>query len=77
VKNFYAVLSQKEQDIARLRKEIAALLTVIPLLEDGNPSLHEIESKLPSSTLRNESPVSDKMTDLELYYPFVKTLQSR
>jgi hypothetical protein len=77
VKSLYAVLSQKEQDIARLRKEIAALLAVIPLLEDGNPAWNEIEAQLPSSAGKNENPASDRMSDLERYYPFVKTLQSK
>ena len=37
MKDIYQVLRQKESDIVRLRKEIEALRTIIPLLEDeGN-----------------------------------------
>jgi hypothetical protein len=77
VKNFYEVLSQKEQDIVRLRKEIAALRLAIPLLEESDPSWGEIESQLSSSDADAENPDPDAMTDMERYYPFVKTLQNR
>jgi hypothetical protein len=77
VKNFYEVLSQKEQDIARLRKEVAALRLVVSLLEEGDHSWGEIESQLSSSDADPENPDPDEMTDLERYFPFVKTLQNR
>ena len=34
MKDPYRVLREKEQDVERVRKEIQALLTVIPLLAD-------------------------------------------
>lgn len=39
VKNPYTLLSQKELEVARVRKEIRALLTVIPLLARWPPLL--------------------------------------
>jgi hypothetical protein len=36
MKDFYEILRQKEQAIERVRKEIAALKFVAPLLEDGD-----------------------------------------
>jgi hypothetical protein len=49
VKDPYMVLRQKEQDIARVEKEIQALLAVIPLLTDSVPfwAEHKIEAKAP------------------------------
>ena len=72
MKNPYLVLCEKEQDIARVRKEIAALLTVIPLLWDTGSS-----SDSPSESLaaRAENGMTDNgMTDAVMYHPFVETL---
>ncbi|MBZ5687967.1 MAG: hypothetical protein LAP86_23375 [Acidobacteriia bacterium] len=38
MKDFYEILRQKELAIERVRKEIAALKFVAPLLDDGNTS---------------------------------------
>jgi hypothetical protein len=38
MKDPHSVLREKEQDVKRVRKEIQALLTVIPLLADDQPS---------------------------------------
>ena len=46
VKNPYIVLSQKEQDIDRVRKEIQALLTAIPLLADDQYSADNVMQEL-------------------------------
>ena len=67
MKNPYTVLSQKEEDVARVRKEIQALLTVIPLLTD--------QAQLLGSCPDFEHSIKDGMTALELYYPFVRNLQ--
>ena len=75
MKNPYIVLSQKEQDVARVRKEIPALLTVIPLLADSPPSWDELQTQLLSSCPEIEHSVKDGMAALELYYPFVRNLQ--
>jgi hypothetical protein len=76
VKDPYIVLGQKEQDVARVRREIQALLTVIPLLADSAPSWDELQTQLLSSCPDTEHSVSDGMAALELYYPFVRGLQN-
>jgi hypothetical protein len=75
VKNPYIVLSQKERDVARVRIEIQALLTVIPLLADSPPSWDELQTQLLSSCPDVEHSVKDGIAALELYYPFVRNLQ--
>jgi hypothetical protein len=42
MKDAYEVLRQKEMEIARVKQEIAALLLIVPLLDD--------DSALPSSS---------------------------
>ena len=64
VKNPYIVLSQKEQDVARVRKEIQALLTAIPLLADDQYSADNVMQELLLAGSRN---------DLE---PFVRHLRN-
>ena len=82
MKDLYAVLRQKEQDIARVRREMQALLAVIPLLADDLPA-----SELPASeedernllsmvsalSAAESSPLGT--ADLETYYPFVKHMR--
>jgi hypothetical protein len=75
VKNPYTVLSQKEQDVARVRKEIQALLTVIPLLADGPLSWDELQTELLSYCPDAEHSLKHGMAALELYYPFTRNLQ--
>jgi len=64
MKNPYIVLSQKEQDVARVRKEIQALLTAIPLLADDQYSADNVMQELLLAVSRN---------DLE---PFVRHLRN-
>ena len=65
MKNPYIVLSQKEQDVARVRKEIEALLTAIPLLlADDQYSADNVSQELLLAVSRN---------DLE---PFVRHLRN-
>jgi hypothetical protein len=62
-------LREKEQDLARVRREIQAVLTVIPLLVDDPPTsevVHEV--LLASSRARLNLPDND-MAQLEIYYP--------
>jgi len=55
VKNPYIVLSQKEQDLARVRKEIQALLTAIPLLlADDQYSADNVSQELLLAISRND-----------------------
>jgi len=65
VKNPYIVLSQKEQELARVRREIQALLTAIPLLlADDQYSADNVSQELFLAVSRN---------DLE---PFVRHLRN-
>jgi hypothetical protein len=66
------VLAQKEQQLARVRREIAALVRVIPLLEESVvPAANAgMEKRKAASRNSTESP-DQGMAELELYYPFV------
>lgn len=75
VKNPYLILRQKEQDVARVRKEIQALLIVIPLLADAGLSWDELKTQLVDSSQNMPTSASNGMAELELYFPFVKNLQ--
>jgi hypothetical protein len=75
VKNPYILLRQKEQDIARVRLEIQALLTVIPLLVDTESAWDELTAQLASSCPDDPTLSKNGMAGLELFYPFVKNLR--
>jgi len=76
MKDLHIVLSQKEHDVERVRREIRALLTVIPLLADNQPSSDDVMDLLRLASSRTVSePYGDGMADLETYYPFVKQLR--
>ncbi|MBV8891237.1 MAG: hypothetical protein JO266_04550 [Acidobacteria bacterium] len=68
------VLREKEQDLARVRAEIQALLTVIPLLDDSAPSWSEPKVVLTSEWDLEQFP-DGGITDLERYFPFVRNLR--
>ena len=46
MKDPYRVLREKEQDIERVRREIQAFLTVIPLLTDDQSSADNVMQEL-------------------------------
>ena len=74
VKNPYIVLSQKEQDVARVRKEIQALLTAIPLLADDQYSADNVMQELLLAVFRKSVDPPDKgVAELE---PFVRHLRN-
>jgi hypothetical protein len=75
VKNPYVVLKQKELDVARVRKEIQALLVVIPLLADTELPWDELKAQLLILCESKPSTAKDGMAELKLYFPFVKNLQ--
>ena len=56
MKDIYQVLRQKESDIVCVRKEIEALRTIIPLLEDEGNN-HADAVSLPASDDRNKWPL--------------------
>ena len=76
MKDLHTVLREKEQDVERVRLEIQALLAVIPLLEDDQPSSDDLMHllRLPSSRTVAE-PSFEGMADLETYYPFVRHMR--
>ena len=68
------VLREKERDVERVRKEIQALLTVIPLLADDQPSADSVMHELLLAVSRKTVDPSDKgMAELE---PFVRHLRN-
>jgi hypothetical protein len=72
VKNLHTVLRQKEQDMERVRREVHALLAVIPLLADDQPS---DDLALLASSRTAAEPYGNGMADLETYYPFVRHMR--
>lgn len=77
MKNPYVVLSEKQEEVARVRREIQALLVVIPLLEDEVPTSKELQTFLSNLVGPDRVPTEDSMRDLELYFPFAKSLRRR
>jgi hypothetical protein len=75
MKDPHSVLREKEQDLERLRKEIQAPLTVIPLIADDAPRfdvMHELLLALSRTPV--DLPDND-LAQLELYYPFIRHLR--
>jgi hypothetical protein len=74
MKDPYGVLREKEQNLGRVRKEIQALLTVIPLLADDKPSSDIMHELLLACSRTPADPTDNGMAELELYYPFIRHL---
>jgi hypothetical protein len=74
VKTPYALLSQKEEEISRVRREIQALLIVIPLLDDDVPQWEDLRASLSTFLVPRQKTTGDSMRELEVYFPFVKNL---
>jgi hypothetical protein len=70
-----SVLRQKDLDLKRVRREIQALLTVIPLLVDDSPTSDVVHEVLLASSRGPADPPDDDMDQLEIYYPFVRHLR--
>jgi hypothetical protein len=75
MKDLHSVLREKEQDLARVRREIQAVLTVIPLLVDDQPTSDVVHEVLLASSPTPADPPNDDMDELEIYYPFVRHLR--
>lgn len=58
-----------------MRREIDALRTVIPLLADTEPSWDDLEAQLANCRQSDPKLAKNGMAELELYYPFVKSLR--
>lgn len=76
MKDLQTVLRQKEEDVERVRREIRALLIVIPLLADDqrSPGAEDQPQSASSRTKMDDS--SKSMRDLETYYPFTRYVDS-
>lgn len=74
MKDPYSILREKEQDVERVRKEIQALLTVIPLLADNQSSADNVMQELLLAVFRKSVDPPDKgVAELE---PFVRHLRN-
>jgi hypothetical protein len=77
VKEPYKVLREKEQDVERVRKEIHALRTVIPLLADDQPSAANADNVmrelLVAVSRKSVDPPDNGMAELE---PFARHLRN-
>jgi hypothetical protein len=81
MKDPYSVLRQKEKDVERVRKEIQALRTVIPLLADDRPSaanadnvMHEL---LVAASRKSVDPPDKGMSELEPFARHLRTSSSQ
>ena len=74
MKDPHSVLREKEQDLARVRREIQAMLTVIPLLVDDPPTSDVVPEVLLASSRAPLNLPDNDMAQLEIYYPFVRHL---
>lgn len=74
MKDPYALLSQKEQEVSRVRREIQALLVVIPLLDDDVLKWEDLRASLSTFVVPRQKTTGDSMRELEVYFPFVKNL---
>ncbi len=74
MKDPYKVLREKEQDVERLRKEIQALRTVIPLLADDQPSAADADNVM--RELR-EATSRKGMPELEPFARHLRTSSSQ
>lgn len=77
MKDLNAVLRQKEEDLERVRKEILALRTVIPLLMDEKPSSDIIQLlKSEAARVADDIPKYD-IDGMETYFPFIGNLRAQ
>ena len=65
------VLHQKETELARVRIEVEALQTVVPLLDDPMEQLPDLISRQDLAT----NSEARSLADLEVYYPSGKNLR--
>lgn len=77
MKDLNAVLRQKEQDLERVRKEILALLTVIPLLTSDKPTFDIIQFLESEATRVPEDVPKYDIDGMEIYFPFIENLRAQ
>jgi hypothetical protein len=74
MKDLQTVLRAKEQDVERVRKEIQALLTVIPLLAEEQASPDDVMHQFHMAVTRTSlNPADNGMAELE---PFARQLRN-
>lgn len=73
MKDLYAVLREKEQQLARVRKEVGALLAVIPLLVDTG-SVHDESRPDTANAVQSLAASANGAPHSVIYDPFVDTL---
>jgi len=69
-KDVYAVVREKEQAAERVRREIAALLAVLPLFEDETPAPESNTSH--DATFAGTPDYEGDLDDLNPYAPFTR-----
>ena len=78
MKDPYRVLREKEQDVERVRKEIQALLTVIPLLADNQLSADNVMHELLVAVSRKSlDPPDNERAELEPFLRHLRTSSSQ
>jgi len=75
MKDLHNVLRQKEQDVERVRREIQALLAVIPLVADDQDQPDDMMHLLRLASAQTIEEPYGGMADLETYYPFVRQMR--
>ena len=70
-----SVLLEKEQELERVRKEIQALLRVIPLLADDQPNPDVMDELRLALSRTPVDALDNGMAQLETYYPFIRHLR--
>ena len=70
-----SVLREKEQELERVRKEIQALLRVIPLLADDQPDPDVMDELRLALSRTPVDALDNGMAQLEIYYPFIRHLR--
>jgi hypothetical protein len=75
MKDPHSVLHEKDQDLERVRREIQAVLTVIPLLVEDPPTSDVVHEVLLAFSPTPVDPSGNDTDQLEIYYPFVRYLR--
>jgi hypothetical protein len=78
MKDPYRVLREKEHDVERVRKEIQALLTVIPMLADDQSSADNVMHELLVAVSRKSlDPPDNERAELEPFLRHLRTSSSQ
>lgn len=78
MQDLHTILRRKEKDLERVRLEIQALLTVIPLLADPEDRVpgRTVVLPFPAPSSRTGGEVlGNRVADLETCYPFLRGIR--